>query len=259
MTQVKPFDISKQEVWEAYQQVKRNKGGAGVDEQPIERFEEDLKANLYKIWNRMSSGSYFPPPVKLVEIPKRSGAMRPLGIPTVADRIAQQVVKQRFEPMVDLTFHHDSYGYRPNKSPLDAIGQARKRCWQFNWCLDLDIEGFFDSIDHKLLLKAVKKHSHSKWIVLYIERWLNAPVQLKNGTLQQRSSGTPQGGVISPLLANLFLHYAFDEWMKRTFPAIAFERYADDGARRKPQFNPVKVRSRKLAMDPCSVGTGMIG
>lgn len=228
MNQSKPFDITKQEVWEAYKRIKENKGAAGIDGQTLEEFEKDLKKNLYKIWNRMSSGSYFAPAVKLVEIPKRDGKQRPLGIPTVSDRIAQQVVKMRLEPVIDIKFHEDSYGYRPNKSALDAIGKARERCWQFNWCVDLDIQSFFDSIDHELLLKAVRKQTDCKWILLYVERWLKAPVKLNNGELQLRKAGTPQGGVLSPLLANLFLHYTFDRWMQKLFPEIPFERYADD-------------------------------
>ena len=229
MNKAKPFCISKWEVWEAYKLVKANKGVAGVDGQSIAEFEEDLKNNLFKIWNRMSSGSYFPPPVRRVDIPKDNGKTRPLGIPTVSDRIAQTVVKRYLEPIVEEYFHADSYGYRPGKSAIEAIGVARQRCWRYDWVLDLDIKGFFDNIDHDLLMRAVRKHTNCKWVLLYIERWLNAPAQLEEGSLINRDKGTPQGGVISPLLANLFLHYAFDTWMKRHYPQIPFERYADDG------------------------------
>jgi RNA-directed DNA polymerase len=225
----KPFCISKWEVWEAYKRIKANQGAAGVDGQSVAELEEDLKDNLFKIWNRMSSGSYFPPPVRRVDIPKDNGGTRPLGIPTVADRIAQTVVKRYLEPILEEHFHPDSYGYRPKKSAIEAIGVARQRCWRYDWVLDLDIKGFFDSIDHELLLRAVRKHTDCKWVLLYIERWLKAPVQLEDGSLIHRDKGTPQGGVISPLLANLFLHYAFDTWMKRQYPQIPFERYADDG------------------------------
>jgi len=228
MSEVKPFCISKQEVWEAYQQVKANKGAAGVDEQTIADFERKLKSNLYKLWNRLSSGSYFPPPVRTVKIPKADGGERKLGIPTVSDRIAQMVVKSRLEPAVEPLFHPDSYGYRPRKSALDAVGQARQRCWRYDWVVDLDIKGFFDNIDYELLMRAVRKHAKDKWVVLYIERWLKAPVQEADGLLVPREQGTPQGGVISPLLANLFLHYAFDVWMSRNYPHVPFERYADD-------------------------------
>ena len=188
----------------------------------------NLKGNLYKIWNRMSSGSYFPPPVRTVKIPKANGGERKLGIPTVSDRIAQQVVKSRLEPAVDPLFHPDSYGYRPGKSALDAVGQARQRCWRYDWIVDLDIKGFFDNIPQDLLIRAVKKHAKEQWMVLYIERWLKAPVQEEDGQLVPREKGTPQGGVISPLLANLFLHYAFDRWMAKQYPQLPFERYADD-------------------------------
>ena len=198
MKKAKPFCISKKEVWEAYQRVKSNKGSAGIDGQTIEDFERRLKKNLYKIWNRMSSGSYLPPPVRTVKIPKKSGGERSLGIPTVADRIAQQVVKARLEPEVDSLFHPDSYGYRPGKSALDAVGQARQRCWQNDWVLDLDIRAFFDSIPHELLLRAVRKHTDCPWVLLYIERWLQAPVQLERGTLEAREKGTPQGSVVTP-------------------------------------------------------------
>lgn len=229
MDKAKPFCISKWEVWEAYKRVKANQGVAGVDGQSIAEFEEGLKDNLFKIWNRMSSGSYFPPPVRRVDIPKDNGGTRPLGIPTVADRIAQTVVKRYLEPILEEHFHPDSYGYRPKKSAIEAVGVARQRCWRYGWVLDLDIKGFFDSIDHELLMRAVRKHTDCTWVLLYIERWLKAPAQSEDGSLIHRDKGTPQGGVISPLLANLFLHYAFDTWMQRQYPQIPFERYADDG------------------------------
>jgi len=228
MSEAKPFSISKQEVWEAYQKVKANHGAAGVDGQSIAEFETRVKDNLYRLWNRMSSGSYFPPPVRTVTIPKADGGERKLGIPTVSDRIAQMVVKSRLEPVVDPLFHPDSYGYRPGKSALEAVGQTRQRCWKLDWVIDLDIKGFFDNIDHDLLMRAVKKHAKEKWVVLYIERWLKAPAQAEDGHVTERGKGTPQGGVVSPLLANLFLHYAFDRWMQRTYPQLPFERYADD-------------------------------
>lgn len=228
MAEVKPYTISKQVIWEAYQKVKANKGAAGVDGQSLEAFETDLKNNLYKIWNRMSSGSYFPPPVRLVEIPKATGGLRPLGIPTVADRVAQMVVKMHLEPIVEPCFHDDSYGYRPGTSALDAVATARQRCWRSDWVIDLDIKGFFDNLDWELVLKAVRHHDKTPWVLLYIERWLKAPVQRQDGSLQERTKGSPQGAVVSPLLANLFLHHAFDTWMRRTYPDIQFERYADD-------------------------------
>jgi len=228
MSEAKPFCILKREVWEAYKRVKANKGAAGVDEQSIQDFEKRLKDNLYKIWNRMSSGSYFPPPVRTVKIPKANGGERKLGIPTVSDRIAQQVVKSRLEPEVDRLFHADSYGYRPGKSALEAVGRARERCWRHDWVLDLDIKGFFDNIDQNLLMRAVKKHAKDRWNILDIERWLKAPMQEEDGRLVPREKGTPQGGVASPLLANLFLHYAFDRWLAANYPQVAFERFADD-------------------------------
>lgn len=228
MDKAKPLCISKREVWEAYKRVKANQGAAGVDGQSIAAFEEDLKNNLYKLWNRMSSGSYFPPPVRRVDIPKDGVGTRQLGIPTVADRIAQAVVKGYLEPELEKHFHPDSYGYRPGKSAIEAVGVARRRCWRYDWVLDLDIQGFFDNINHDLLVRAVRKHTDCKWVLLYIKRWLQAPVQQADGRLIARVKGTPQGGVISPLLANLFLHYAFDQWMQRNDPSIPFERYADD-------------------------------
>ena len=228
MSEAKPYVIPKQLVWEAYRQVKANRGAAGVDGESLVAFEKDLKSNLYKIWNRMSSGSYFPPPVRLVEIPKDDGGRRPLGIPTVADRVAQTVVKMVLEPELEPMFHPDSYGYRPGRSALDAVGVARKRCWNADWVIDLDIKGFFDSISHDLVERAVAHHTDLPWVRLYVARWLRAPVQRPDGTQVERTRGTPQGGVVSPLLANLFLHYVFDRWMRRTFPNVQFERYADD-------------------------------
>jgi group II intron reverse transcriptase/maturase len=228
LNKAKPFQISKVLVWEAFKRVKANRGAAGVDGQSITDFEDDLKNNLYKLWNRMSSGSYFPPPVRRVEIPKGDGKMRPLGIPTVADRIAQMVVKQFLEPLVEPHFHEDSYGYRPGKSAIDAVGVARQRCWRYPWVLDLDIKGFFDNIDHELMMKAVRQHTSCRWVLIYVERWLKCQVQHPDGSVESRDKGTPQGGVVSPLLANLFLHYAFDKWMGRAFPTVPFERYADD-------------------------------
>jgi RNA-directed DNA polymerase len=225
----KPFMIDKRQVYEAYKAVKSNKGAAGVDGQTIEQFDADLKGNLYKIWNRMSSGSYFPPPVLAVAIPKKNGdGERILGVPAVSDRIAQMVVKQLIEPDLEPIFLPDSYGYRPRKSALDAVGVTRQRCWKYDWILEFDIRGLFDNIDHELLLKAVRKHVKCKWALIYIERWIKAPME-RNGVRIERNRGTPQGGVISPILSNLFLHYAFDLWMKRTHPDLPWCRYADDG------------------------------
>jgi len=225
----KPFSIDKKQVYEAYKAVKSNAGSAGVDGQTIEQFEADLQNNLYKLWNRMSSGSYFPPPVRAVSIPKKTGGQRILGVPTVADRVAQMVVKQLIEPELDPIFLADSYGYRPRKSALDAVGVTRQRCWKYDWVLEFDIKGLFDNIDHELLLRAVRKHVKCKWALLYIERWLTAPMEHEDGTKAERKSGTPQGGVVSPILSNLFLHYTFDLWMARTHPDFPWCRYADDG------------------------------
>jgi RNA-directed DNA polymerase len=225
----KPFDISKREVWEAYEKVKANKGAPGVDGCSIDDFEKDLKNNLYKIWNRMSSGSYFPPPVLAVEIPKpHGGGTRVLGVPTVADRIAQTVAARRLGEKVEPIFHPDSYGYRPARSALDAVGRCRERCWRHDWVIDLDIQKFFDSVPWHLIVRAVEAHTDVPWVVLYVKRWLAAPVRLPDGTLAERDRGTPQGSAISPVLANLFMHYAFDAWMARGFPTVPFERYADD-------------------------------
>lgn len=228
MDKAKSYRIPKQLVWEAYKLVKANKGSAGVDKETIADFERDLKRNLYKVWNRMSSGSYIPPPVRVVEIPKGDGGKRKLGIPTVADRVAQTVCSRVLEKEVEPIFHTDSYAYRPGKTALEAVGKARERCWRQRWVLDLDIKGFFDTIDHELMLKAVRKHTKEKWVILYVERWLKAKAQLPTGAQTDRDQGTPQGGVVSPILANLFLHYAFDKWMQRNYPEVLFERYADD-------------------------------
>jgi RNA-directed DNA polymerase len=224
----KPFAISKRLVWEAWRRVVANRGAEGVDEESIQAFEANLRGNLYKLWNRMSSGSYVPPPVKAVEIPKRKGGSRVLGVPTVADRVAQTVAYLYLEPEVEPIFHSDSYGYRPGRSAHDALAVCRERCWKYDWVLDLDLKSFFDSLDHSLVLKAVAHHTDLRWILLYVERWLKAPVQLEDGTLRQRDRGSPQGSAVSPVLANIFLHYALDLWLTREFPAVRFERYADD-------------------------------
>jgi RNA-directed DNA polymerase len=227
--EAKPFKIPKREVWEAFKSVKANQGAAGVDGQSIAEFEADLENNLYKLWNRLSSGSYFPAPVRRVDIPKRDGGgVRPLGIPTVGDRVAQEVARRYLEPILEPVFHPDSYGYRPGKSAIDAVRTARERCWRYDWVLDLDVQAYFDSIDWELMLKAVRQHTDCRWVLLYVERWLKAPMQMEDGSIVPRSAGTPQGGVISPLLANLFLHHSFDMWMVRTYPSMPFERYADD-------------------------------
>ena len=228
MKHQKPFNISKERMIEAFKKVKANKGAQGVDAQSLAEFESNLEDNLYIIWNRMSSGSYFPAPVKAVEIPKRLGGWRTLGIPTVADRVAQAVVVLEIEESIDKIFHEDSYGYRPNKQALDAVGTTRKRCWEHEWLLEYDIKGMFDNIDHEMLMKAVRKHVKERWMLLYIERWLKAPIQYKN-RIEQREKGVPQGGVISPLLSNLFMHYAVDEWMQRNHKEVPWARYADDG------------------------------
>ena len=224
----RPFEIPQEWVMSGWLYVRANRGSAGVDEVSIKEFEKDLRNNLHKLWARMSSGSYMPPPVLLVEIPKKGGGKRPLGIPTVSDRIAQMVVKQAIEPEIDKVFYADSYGYRPGKSAMDAVQVCRERCWKYNWVLDLDIKGFFDNIPHDLLMKAVERHTNCKWHLLYIKRWLEAPLQTRNGEQTERPKGTPQGAVISPLLANLFLHYCMDCWLKRNYPQCPFERYADD-------------------------------
>lgn len=228
MGQTKPYDISTQVLWNAYKQVRKNGGAPGVDGMTLEGMEDREKNILYTLWNRMSSGSYFPKPVLRVDIPKKSGGTRPLGIPTVLDRIAQMTARMYLEPILEPLFHPNSYGYRPKKSAHQAVAITRKRCWEYNWVVDVDIKGFFDTIDHELLLKAVRYHNPPAWVVLYIERWLKAPAEFSDGKVENRDMGTPQGGVISPLLANLFMHYAFDQWIGREYPQVVFARYADD-------------------------------
>ena len=228
MTSTKPYSIAKRSVWGAYKQVKANRGAAGIDAETITMFEQNLSKNLYKLWNRMSSGSYLPPPVRQVEIPKAKGGFRKLGIPTVSDRIAQTVAKLAIEPILDPIFHPDSYGYRPGRSAKQAIAVTRQRCWQYDWVVEFDIKGAFDHIDHGLLMKAVRTHIKEDWILLYIERWLTAPFEVEDGICLSRERGTPQGGVVSPILMNLFMHYAFDCWVQRAHPHCPFARYADD-------------------------------
>lgn len=230
MEETKPFNISKQAVKVALDRVKANRGTYGIDEQTIEEFEQNLKNNLYKIWNRMSSGTYFPKPVKAVAIPKKNGGTRTLGIPTVEDRVAQMVAKIYFESSVEKIFYEDSYGYRPNKSAVQAVGILRERCWRKDWVVDFDIKGLFDNIRHDYLIEMVKRHTDEQWIILYVERWLKTPFKMQDGTIVERTAGTPQGGVISTVLANLFMHYVFDDFMSKEFPNIGWIRYADDGA-----------------------------
>ena len=232
MSNTKPYQIPKHLIWEAWKCVRKNAGAAGIDKQSIDEFETNLSKNLYKLWNRMSSGSYFPPPVKAVEIPKKSGGIRVLGVPTVGDRICQTVVKLVLEPDLEKVFLPDSYGYRPEKSAHDAIEVTRQRCWKYDWVLEFDVVGLFDFIPHSLMLKALKHHTNCKWILLYVERWLTAPMAKSDGERSQRDRGTPQGGCVSPILSNLFMHYTFDFWMKRNFPNLKWCRYADDGAPR---------------------------
>src|ERR1039457_6457590 len=255
MTSTKPCAIAKRAIWEAYQQVRANRGAAGIDEETIAMFDENLSRNLYKLWNRMSSGSYLPPPVKQVEIPKAKGGTRKLGIPTVTDRIAQTVVKRIIEPTLDPIFHPDSYGYRPGRSAKQAIAVTRKRCWRFDWVVEFDIKSAFDQIDHGLLMKAVRSHIREGWILLYIERWLTAPFETTDGERVTRQRGTPQGGVVSPILMNLFMHYAFDVWMQRTNPTCPFARYADDAVvhcRNRKQAEEV-MRSIALRLAECGL------
>lgn len=255
MKESKQYNISKKVVLEAYKKVKFNRGSAGVDGVDFEKFEENLKDNLYKIWNRMSSGSYFQSPVLAVEIPKKNGGTRTLGIPTISDRIAQMIARMYLEPKVEPIFHKDSYGYRPNKSAIDAVGKVRERCWRYDYVIEFDIKELFDNIDHELLMKAVELHTEEKWMKLYIRRWLTAPFVTKKGRVIERNSGTPQGGVISPVLANIFLHYAFDIWMETNYSMAPFARYADDAVihcKSEKQAKEIK-ESLTLRMKQCKL------
>jgi len=228
MSEVKPFKIERELIGEAFQKVNENKGSGGVDGIDLETYNKNRSKNLYKLWNRMSSGCYFPKPVRLVEIPKSNGGKRPLGIPTIEDRTAQMAVVLKITPILEPIFHENSYAYRPNKRAHDAVAKAKENCHRYDWVLDMDISKFFDTIDHELLMLAVRKHISEKWVLLYIERWLKVPYQLADGTLVERTMGVPQGSVIGPVLANLFLTYVFDKWMDKYYPTIPFERYADD-------------------------------
>ncbi|MHB9141414.1 MAG: group II intron reverse transcriptase/maturase [Paludibacter sp.] len=227
--ETKSIPVSKEQVWLAYKKVKANQGSAGVDQISMEEFDAQRSKHLYKLWNRLASGSYFPPPVKEVEIPKKDGKVRKLGIPTIGDRVAQMVVKEYLEARFEKIFSPNSYGYRPEKSAHQALEKVRQNCRKTDWVIDLDIKGFFDNIDHDKLMLAVQKHVPEKWCLIYIQRWLTMPVQTKSGELiQKQGKGTPQGGVISPLLANLFLHYAMDKWLEQNHPKVEYVRYADD-------------------------------
>ena len=225
----KSIPISRSIIWEAYKKVRANKGSSGVDSVSMEEYDANRRKHLYKLWNRMASGSYFPPPVKEVEISKKDGKVRKLGIPTISDRVAQMAIKMYIEPRFEKIFSQNSYGYRPNKNAHQALQKVRENTRKTDWVIDLDIKGFFDNISHEKLMLAIEKHVQENWIKLYIKRWLAAPVLTKSGELITRQGkGTPQGGVISPLLANLFLHYGFDKWLEKTDKTVNFTRYADD-------------------------------
>jgi group II intron reverse transcriptase/maturase len=227
--ETKSVPVSKEQVWLAYKKVRSNQGSAGIDQVSMEEFDADRSKHLYKLWNRMASGSYFPPPVKEVEILKKDGKVRKLGVPTISDRVAQMVVKDYLEPRFEKIFSPHSYGYRPGKNAHQALAAVRENSRVLDWVIDLDIKGFFDNIDHTKLMLAIEKHVSEKWCLMYIKRWLTTPVQTKTGELvQKQGKGTPQGGVLSPLLANLFLHYAMDRWLEQTHPAVRYVRYADD-------------------------------
>lgn len=224
----KSVPITKEQVWAAYLEVRKGGKSAGVDELTMKEYEQVRSKELYKVWNRMSSGSYFPPPVRRTEIPKPDGKKRKLGIPTVSDRVAQAVVKGYLEPQLEPHFHKNSFGYRPHRSAHQALHQATEQCYKKAWVLDLDIEGFFDNLDHELVMRALQRHTTEKWVLMYVERWLKAPIEHEDGRLEYPTKGSPQGGVISPLISNLYLHYTFDKWMSKHYGSIEFERYADD-------------------------------
>jgi RNA-directed DNA polymerase len=226
--EVKSQPVTRLMVWQAYKKAKANKGSSGVDQMKWEELDRDLQSHLEKLWNRLTSGSYFPMSVKEVIIKKKDGGERKLGIPTLLDRIAQQVVKAHLEPLVEPHFHPGSFGYRPNRSAHDAVSQTCRNSFNHDFVIDLDIKSFFDRIDHDLLLKGVRHYCKDKWILLYVERWLKAGILQRDGRTVSRMTGTPQGGVISPLLANIFLHISFDSWMDKNHPEKPFERYADD-------------------------------
>ncbi|MFT6810843.1 MAG: RNA-directed DNA polymerase, partial [Saprospiraceae bacterium] len=227
--ETKSIPISRHMVWEAYQKVRSKQGSAGVDGLSMQEYDTNRRKHFYKLWNRMASGSYFPPPVKAVEILKKDGSVRKLGIPTISDRVLQMVVKMFIEPRLEAVFSSNSYGYRPKKNAHQALSKVRENCWKQDWVIDLDIKGFFDNIDHNKLMLAVEQHVPENWVKRYIKRWLESPVFTRSGELiQKQGKGTPQGGVISPLLANLFLHYAFDKWLEKVDKSVEFSRYADD-------------------------------
>ncbi len=226
--ETKSVPITKEMVWEAYLEVKRKGESAGVDHLSMSAYDKQRSKHLYKVWNRLASGSYFPPPVLQVEIPKKDGSIRQLGIPTISDRVAQTVIKNQIETKIEKVFHPNSYGYRPNRNAHQALGKVRENCWSYDWVIDLDIKNFFDQINHDKLLKAVDKHVSEDWIICYIKRWLECPIQTREGKIIARTKGTPQGGVVSPLLANLYLHYTLDVWISQADPSIEFVRYADD-------------------------------
>ena len=253
-------------IWEAYKQVKANRGGAGIDGISLEIFETKLKLNLYKLWNRMASGSYFPPAVKEVEIPKKDGKVRKLGIPTISDRIGQMVIKNYIEPRLEKEFSPNSFGYRPGKSAHQALHQVRKNCWKTNWVIDMDIKGFFDNIDHSKLMLAVDKHIPENWVKIYIKRWLECTVKTKTGQLiYKNGKGTPQGGVISPLLANLFLHYGLDKWLDNQPENIQYTRYADDVIlncnslkQAKQTLDKIKTRMKNIGLELHPIKTKIV-
>lgn len=254
---VKPFDVPKWLVMAAWEKVRSNKGAPGVDGAAVEDFEKDLRANLYKIWNRMSSGSYFPSPVREVRIPKPDGGIRVLGVPTVADRLAQTVVAMVLEHRAERVFHPGSYGYRPGRGAIDAVRACRRRCWENDWVIDLDIQAFFDTVPWDLVCRAVGAVCDLPWVMLYVRRWLKAPLQHSDGTLTERERGTPQGSAVSPVLANLFMHYAFDTWMARSYPGIVFERYADDVVIHCESLNQARVVLTAVEERMGQVGLGL--